>query len=502
MKYDNSILSEEYVLKDIATYKVPGIGVTMTKDGETILEAGFGVKDLETKAPITADTHWGIASCTKAFTATLLGMLVDQGKLDFDTPIREYIPEFGLMDELAARDCTVRDMMLHRTGLSEHNALWTDTIDRAELFRRLKYLAPAPTSAFRKEKIYNNTVYTALGYIAEYISGMAWDDMIKEWIFKPLGMTDSATTLTDIAGFEDRATPYWNFRGDVRKLDDWSVSPGEPCAGIVSTMKDMTKWAKFHLANGLWEGKQLVSEAVMKDMHAMQIPTQPWAWEWPGLPTEGGYGCAWTGVNYKGHTVRYHLGEIEGYCTTTAFLPDDGITYVTFTNLHKPCVLPMFSSFFTALDNVLGLEKTDWQGEFAARQFVYEGGNEDWDLDQFNGIEPVAGTKPSHEFEAYAGTYYDEGYGPIEIVVDERDGEVVLSGIPYDFASCLTMLYRGERHPLEHFHYDTFRLRDMKQDTLLIGMPVSFLTDPYTGKIDRVEIAIDPGSAPVIFRRK
>ena len=484
MKYDPNILSEEYVLKDLETYKVPGMGVTITKDGETILEAGFGVKDLETKEPITADTHWGIASCSKAFTATLLGMLQDQGKLGFDQPIREYIPEFDLVDKLAARDCTVRDMMLHRTGLSEHNALWTDPISREELFRRLKYLAPR--SAFRKEKIYNNTVYTALGYVCERVSGMAWEDMIRQWIFEPLGMTDSATTLTDIAGFADRATPYWNWRGDVKKLDDWSVYPGEPCAGVVSTMKDMTKWAKFHLADGLWDGKQLVSRETMEDMHALMIPTQTWAWDWPGLPAKGGYGCAWTGANYKGHQVRFHTGEIEGYCTLTAFLPEDGITYVAFTNLHKPCPLPLFSCFYTALDHVLDLPATDWQGNFAAHIYDYEGANEDWDLDLFAGSVPVPGTAPSHDLAAYAGTYTDPGYGPIEIVCEEEG---------------LVMLYRGERHPLTHYHYDTFKLSRMKQDTLLITMPVTFLADPYTGAVDRAEIAIDPYTPPVAFKR-
>lgn len=486
MIYDPNVISREYVDEELKRYLIPGMGVTVMKDDRCILSSGFGCKDTDTGEPITGSTKWGIASCSKAFTSALIAILVDKGLIEYDIPIIEYLPDFRMYNDILTRECTIRDMLMHRTGLSEHDAVWADkTTDRGELYRRLRYLKPR--APFRTEMIYNNTVYTVIGAIAEKISGMSWEDMIREWIFRPLGMRDSYPTLAEISGCSDKASPYWNYNGTVKKIGLWDISPGDPCGGIVSCMDDAIKWVQFNLHNGKVGDTQIISEKNMREMHRMQISTPFWAWPIDELHTDGGYGLGWFTYEYKGHDVVLHLGEIEGYCTLFAFMPDDGLSYVSFVNLHKPCVLPLFSVLFTVIDNVLKLGDSDWSGSFAEHIYDYGELHQHWNVDMLEDAVPVKSTSPSHRPEEYAGIYHNDGYGRFEIICDNSE----LSGI-----------YRGMRQTLEHLHYDTFRVPDIKEDTILVTAPLTFYADACTGRISGFGIGIDPSGDTVIFKKE
>ncbi|MCQ2547731.1 MAG: serine hydrolase [Clostridia bacterium] len=474
----------EYIEAEVERYKVPGMALSVNFNGENVLSQGFGFADLESEEKLTGDHAWCIASCSKAFTSALIAILVDKGLIDYDTPIVEYLPDFKMDDEEASAKCTIRDMLMHRTGLSEHDALWCDTIDRAELYKRLAYLKSR--SPFRKEMIYNNTVYTLIGAIAEKVSGLSWEEMIREWIFKPLGMDHSVPCYKDIYQFEKVATPYWNYYGIAQKLPVWDLTPGDPCAGISTHLDDAMKWLEFNCNRGKTaDGVQLISEKQMDEMHKKQIDHDIWKWEWPGLVKEGGYGLGWFCHRHKGHDIVFHTGEIEGYCTLFAFVEDVKLCFAAYINMHHASKTPLFSVFYTVMDELLDLPKTDWATEFAKRMDDIDEMRNDWDVDLVSKLTREPGTSPSLDLNAYTGKYWHNGYGEMSIVTQ---------------AAGIKAIFRGNSHPLEHFHYDTFLIKDVKEDTLVVTAPVEFVLEG--GKVLALKAKLDPGTEAIEFTRK
>lgn len=483
---ENRVITDDYVIGEMERYKIPGMGISVFLNGEGLLHRGYGYADLEEKRLMTTNSAWGIASCYKAFTSAIIAILVDKGLMEYDKPIIEYLPDFKMDDKVAEKECTIRDMLMHRTGLSENDAIWTDVIDRAELYNRFGYLkSRAP---FRTKMIYNNTVYTMAGAIAERVAGISWEEMVREWLFKPIGMTHSRPTFAELLQCEETASAYWNYNGNIKKIPNWNISPGDPCGGIVSTLDDAIKWVEFHKNNGVTvSGERLISERQMNEMHKMQIPTTLWAWNWDGLRPVGGYGLGWFGVCYKGLDVVFHLGEIEGYCTLFAFIPEKKLSYASFVNLHKPCVLPLFSVMYKIFDNVLGLSETDWSGKFGEKIYEYAELHQHWDVNLMSDAIKVEGTSPSHCLDAYEGTYWNDGYG--EMCIDSKEGE-------------LEAHYRGMVQEMEHFHFDTFVLKNVKEDTIVVTAPLTFMTDPYTGQICGLATDIDPEGETIKFVRR
>lgn len=484
MIYNHSLISKEYIQNELDTYGVPGMGLAVSVDGSIAIEAGFGLSDIERNIPMTEKHHWCIASCSKAYTATLAVMMQERGQLSLDIPIQQYIPEFSMYDKTAASQCTMRDMLLHRTGLANHDALWMDQTDRADLFRRLPHLKPAVP--FRSEMLYNNTMYTIAGHIEERISGISWEGMVRQWILEPLGMTSSGTTLRDLAAFQEAAVPYWNYGDHLERLEIGDVSPGEPCAGIVTCLSDALKWVQFHLQEGLWEGMQLVEASGMKELHRPQICTELWPEGFRPLSAIGGYGLGWFVYHYRGHHIVFHLGEIEGYSTLFAFVPNHGISYVSYVNMHKPAVFPLFSVFHTVLDRLLELEPLDWSSFFKSKIGSFGGLYEHWNVDLTREYTPIEHTKTAHAPQEYAGKYQNEGYGVFEIECE--DGK--LAGI-----------FRGVKQKMEHIHFETYRVVNMKADTFLITFPLQFETDCASGRVTSFTAKPDPGSEPVRFRK-
>ena len=483
---ENDVISREYVEGELKIHNIPGMAIGVIKDGKTLLAEGYGVADVEKQTKLDSQSLFGIASCTKSFTAALIAKLVDEGKIDYDTPIIEYLPDFRMYDEYTTKACTIRDMMNHRTGVPGHDSLYTDEIDRAELFKRLRYVEP--NVPMRTETQYNNVIYTMVGYIAERISGMKWDDMIKEWLFEPLGMTNSNTTIPELRASSNIAEPHWRQAdGTIKKIENWCVSPGEPCAAINSCVDDMLKWIQFHLNMGEWNGKQLISKECMEEMHKWQVPFPMWSVKIDEIPPLQGYSMGWIQDYYRGHDLVYHVGDIEGYCTLMCFLPKDNVGVMVMINNHNSSILIEQSILYTILDNVLGLEKQrDWSELFKGEIGKWGG----FYLDEIINLmpdDPVPGTKLSHDLDDYTGEYWNPGYGKIVI---ERDGD------------SLKALFRGMEQKMEHYHYDTFKMLDIKMDTLVVTAPTTFYTCPYSGKITKFDVPFEPSVTPIMFEKK
>lgn len=496
-------ISKEYVEHELAQYKFPGMGIGVIKDGEVLQAEGFGFADLEKRTLIDKDTEWGIASCSKAFTATLLCMLAEDGYFGLEQPIREYLPDFQLYDETATKLCTVKDILCHRTGIGGYDALWVDECDRADIWRRLKYLKP--DEPFRAAIQYSNLMYTMAGHIAEKVTGRSYPDLIRERIFEPLGMTRSNCSITDMLKSGNYASPYWQSDDGPVPIDNWNVDLGAPCGGINSTLSDMLKWLQFNIDDGVApDGRRLISHESMTLLHTLHVRYELWQWDFPEVPPVGGYALGWYNDVYRGHFMYWHIGEIEGYGTMQFVLPREKLGIVVFNNIQKPDVLIEMSCVYEIIDNVLGLPKEDWSARIWAERNNYGHMLEDWRCDLMGESPRVEGTTPSHDLDAYCGKYFEPGHGYIEIFrADGAEGDSAgnNTAVGDSAAGRLAMRYRGVIQEMEHYHYDVFQVNHVKQDTLIYTCPLEFFTSADDGSIDRFAFRLYSQVDPIVFRR-
>jgi len=211
---------KKFIEESLEFWKVPGVAVSIVKDGEVILAEGFGYKDLENKKKMTADTVLPIGSVTKSFTAMAAAILVDEQKMTWDTPINEYIPDFKMFDPVASANVNIRDMLCHRTGLPRHDMMWAggtgQSFTREDLIRRIRYLEN--NAGFRDKAQYQNHMLATVGHAVEKVSGKSWENFVEEKIFKPLGMSNSNFHVADSQKTADYGLPYrHDYKCDVYK---------------------------------------------------------------------------------------------------------------------------------------------------------------------------------------------------------------------------------------------------------------------------------------------
>ncbi|MBO0777821.1 MAG: beta-lactamase family protein, partial [Ktedonobacteraceae bacterium] len=209
---------EDFVQTTMQEWQLPGLAIAIVKDSAVILSQGFGKRNVAEDLDVTPETLFAIGSCTKAFTATALGMLIDEEKLNWDTPVRQHLPAFKLCDAVASEQATARDLLSHRTGLPRHDMSWyRSSSTRDELFERLQYLEPS--KGFRELWQYQNLMYMVAGYLVEVVSGQTWEDFVRQRIMEPLGMTGSNFATDASRQTSDYAMPYKKIKGEVRLVD-------------------------------------------------------------------------------------------------------------------------------------------------------------------------------------------------------------------------------------------------------------------------------------------
>ena len=485
MDYSNIV---DFLPREMEFWGIPGMSYGVMKGGELIAKGGYGYRDVEKKLPADENTLYGIASCSKSFNSCLLTMLVDEGLLDFDKPIREYIPDFAMYDEFATKECTIRDMLTHRTGLAPHEAMWPDpSRTKLDLLMKLRYLKP--NAPFRTIAQYNNTIFSAVGAMAEVVTGDSWEHLIETKIFEPLGMTSSMLSAHKMYEQPNHAQGYWNWedgRGCV-PVGPWEMDVANGACGVVTNVIDMSKWLTMHLGQGIYKGKQLITPSVCKEMHTPQIPMHMFPWTFPEIEGDGSYGMGWFIQNYRGHKYVWHTGEIEGFCTFQAFLPNDDIAIFLGMNVHKPLNMPLLmSTTYTVFDELLGFaDKPDWFERLHVWKGKYDAFHYHWNVDLFEGQpDPVPNAAPTFDLKEYCGQYTHPGYGTYGIF--EKNGELALQ-------------YKDMVVKLEHYHYDVWKAIRIKEDTTVLTAPLTFTIDPFTAKVNGFVIPIEPTVDPATF---
>lgn len=428
----------EHAMKEM---NVPGGAVVVVRGDEVVYLKGFGVREKDKPEKVTPDTVFAIASCSKAFTATLLAMLVDDGKLKWDDKVRDHLDSFRLSDELADREVTLRDLLCHRTGMPRHDVLWSSlSDDPGEIIKR--WGKAKPSTSFRSTWEYSNVPFTTAGLIAGRLEKSDWATATQKRILDPLGMKSSSCTWKAGASAKDHATPhYLAFDKSVSpvKWDEIDHAGGAGC--VNSTATDLGNWLRFQLAGGKFEGQRLVPERLLKETHTPQMlfkPEGPFALYFPKKATRfSTYGLGWFAHDYRGFDCVSHGGTLTGFRAQCMMVPEKKIGVFVVCNLRPSLFAEAVAK--TALDQLLGLPSEDWVKDGKASLEL---------LDFTTAVrltkrktDRKPDTKPSLPLKSYVGGYDETAYGRAEVSLDGEQLKVKWG----------KLVFR-----LEHYHFDTF----------------------------------------------
>jgi len=475
---------DDFVNQALKDWKVPGVAVAVVQGNEVILLKGYGYRDLEKRLPVTPDTLFAIGSITKSFTVTALGMEMDEGKVDWDKPVRDYLPTFKMYDPALTEQMMIRDLITHRSGLPRHDMVWySSDFPREDLIRRLQYLEP--NKPLRSTFQYNNLMFMTAGYIAGLLHGKAWEDTIRERILTPLGMNGTNFSLKDSQNSSDFAQPYRkgnDVKADVERMPFDEQCPDRcaigPAGEINSSVADMSRYVLFHLSKGKLSGKALLSENNAIQMQTPQMVLR-------GTPdykeeSENSYGMGFFISQYRGHKRVEHGGNLDGFSAELAFLPNDGIGVIVLTNLDGTGLPNAIA--YNVFDRLLGLDQAPWsqrylQQEIKGRESEQEAKNKGY-------VPHKADTQPSHDLKDYIGDYGNPGYGVVSVMADGSGFKLKINKITESVA---------------HLHYDVFQIPDSPFDPFA-KLKVSFFSDA-NGDISTLALPLETNVKDIVFTR-
>ncbi|HEY0157031.1 MAG TPA: serine hydrolase [Thermoanaerobaculia bacterium] len=469
---------DAYIEGALQDQKIPGAAVAVVVGDEVVLLKGYGWRDVANRKPVTPDTTFPIASITKQFTVASLGTLVRQGKLDWDKPVRDYMPDFRVHDDYATLRATTRDLVTHRIGLPRHDFAWFGSaLSREELYRQLPHFPFSKDMRTRFQ--YNNFMFMTAGYLAGRLSGRSYEDHVRLSLLEPLGMTRTHFVLGNLAGDADAALGYeLDNQRNIAPEEYESAEQMAPTGGLNSTARDLVRWVRMMLGGGELEGKRILQKS---DVEAMMQPNMPIS---PSVFPEFGYDHYGMGLfvsTYRGYEVAEHGGNMPGAAATVTLLPREKIGIVVLTNRSGARLrdgLP-----WEIVDRLLGLPRSGMVEKYADLERKSFAGEEAAKTAGVSDRKP--GTRPSHALEEYAGRYSGPGYGALDVTL--RDG-------------ALHLTYNGFTARLDHWHYDVFQT-PQDRTAILDASRVKFETD-LEGEVSGVAVPMDSNVPPIVFAKQ
>lgn len=482
--------------RGLELWESPSVALGVTYRGETVFSGAFGMRDAERGLAADSQTLYQIASCTKAFTAALCAQFVDEGALAWDTPVREYLPEVRFFDDYATRMVCVRDLLCHRTGLPRHEYSWYGTdYSRDDIVFNLRFLEP--NRPIRTSFQYNNQCYVLAGRVLERLSGATYEELLRQRILEPLGMTRSCFYVDDLAEDPNHAVGYGRpdgadpLRGSVpipyykSVVEDRSAGVGSPFAPagcISSCVDDLLVWARLHLGDEA-PGKGVFSVRALAELHAPNmLLSEPLDMPQPETAFHS-YGLGWFVESYRGRTLVQHSGNIDGFSSFVGLLPELDLGVVALTNmngslLHNALAREVF-------DHYLGASGGDWVARYHAH--AAKKAEKDRELVRRLTGERAPETTPSHALADYVGTYARPGYRPARVTLE---------------GGSLHLEFNGWNAPLSHFSYDTFVFEEVLGE-LPPGIPVHFRLAEAGGAVSGLALPLhtEPDTDLVRFAR-
>lgn len=480
MKHPDNVLHglENLIQDTMPGWEIPGLAIGVIKDDDLVFAQGFGQREIGTGQPVDENTIFAIGSNTKAFTATALGLLVQEGKLSWDDPVLQYLPGFQLFDPYVTREIRVRDLLCHRSGLPTWGGdllSYGSTYTQDEILHRIRHIPL--TLKFRSDYGYSNMMFSAAGKIIAVVAQSSWEEFIKQRLFQPLGMTRSSTSINQLADADNIAMPHEKISGQIQSLPYRNLDNHHPAGAINSTVIDMIQWLRFQLNNGQVGEEQLLKASILEETHTPHTlnPLTPEMKKLMPIPTNHfrAYGLGWGLMDYQGQFVIIHSGGVDGMLSMTAMLPEINLGIVILTN-KLPHYLPS-TLFFHIVDAYLDAPTCDWNKSW----HTLDQNLEEKKAEKKKKFEEarVQDTQPTLSLAEYAGTYTSSIYGKAQVTHEDERLLIQLSAHP---SIC------GQ---LEHWHYDTFLCR--WTDPVFDKSIMPFAID-RNGKVKSFKLSVRP----------
>ena len=434
---------DAYTAKAVADWKVPGLAIAVVKDGRIVFAKGYGVREAGKPVPVDTQTIFAIGSTTKAMTSASIGMLVDEGKLRWDDRVTKILPSFQLADPYVTREITIRDLLTHRAGLGNADVLWYRTDNSPEeVIRRVRFADPA--YSLRSSFIYQNIMYAVAGQVVATASGMPWEQFVRTRIFRPVGMPNTVPLLDSARRRSNVAAPHYLLGDTVRAVTNASVDAVGPAGAVWASVADMARWMVFVLDSGRVGGKRLLKPETYAEWlkpETMVTPAEFYPTARLTKPHWTTYAFGWFQEDYSGRMVDFHTGSIDGMVAIIGLIPDERLGVYVLANLDHAEV--RHALMYRVFDAYLGNPPRDWSADL---------------LKLYGGIRAVSdsarrraearripNTHPSLSLDQYAGIYADSLFGDATVTLE--NGRLRLRA---------SSTHAGT---LEHWEYDTFRLR-------------------------------------------
>jgi CubicO group peptidase (beta-lactamase class C family) len=395
-----------FIQKQVIDYKIPGLAIGIIKDNAVVFKKGYGRISTADSLPVTTQTIFPILSCTKAFTAAAIGILVDQGKLKWDDKVTKYLPHFKLSNQLTTNKLTVSDILSHRSGLEgfEGDLLWYGTdYSRQEIVRRIQYSPLRKT--FRKDFGYQNVMYLIAGLIIEKVTGETWDEFIHKEIFLPLSMRNSSTSINALLMRRNYAHPHLKDK-PIPLLNMDNIGPA---GSINSTIDDMLTWSQLWINEGAYKGKKILSTAAFQTITSSKVKVS-------NKPDES-YGFGWYIEDEKGKRVLSHGGGMPGYKSLIIIVPQSKMGIVILTNK----ISYLIEQLAGVVLEYVASKSMNW--EEVGRQLYGKNFRFSWDEESDSNYQAFI-----PNISGYKGVYEDTAYG--KAIIEDRNGQAYLSLLP------------------------------------------------------------------------
>ncbi len=320
------------IFRPLANEQSPGMAVGVIRDGKLVFAKGYGLANLEMNTPITPDTDFRLASVTKQFTAMSIMLLVHDGKLHYDDTLGTIFPEFPEY----GREITVRELLNHTSGLKDYGEIYVKQVGENTPMDQVPQLLDKDVLKLLEQQTetwfppgtkweYSNSGYAVLAMVIQKVSGEAYQDFVRERIFKRLGMKKTVAFVKGINEVPNRAFGYNKDKATGKFVfgDQSPTSAVLGDGGIYTSINEMAKWDK-----GLRE-HNLLSGAEMREA-LTPVTFVEGRKRKDGTTIE--YGFGWFLDPYEGHERQYHDGGTTGFRTTIQRFPKDGLTVIVLAN--------------------------------------------------------------------------------------------------------------------------------------------------------------------------
>jgi CubicO group peptidase (beta-lactamase class C family) len=471
---------EKITQKKIQENAVPGLAIAVVFQDKVAYARGFGVRDVNTKAPVDADTVFQLASVSKPIGSTVVAELVSEGKITWDSKLGGLDPTFAMFDPWVTREITIRDMYAHRSGLPDHAGDLLEDIGftRGDILFRLRY--QHPDSSFRSHYAYTNFGMTEAAVAAAKAYGQEWETLCEEKLYKPLGMTSTSSRYADFVAHQNKALGHVPVDGKWTQKFKRDPDAQSPTGGVSSSVRDVAKWLRLQLGNGKFDGRQIVDEKALAETHHPQMLTgfNPFT----GLPTF--YGLGWNiGYDQQGRLRLNHSGGFDmGAATYVNLVPAEQLGIVVLTNGYPLGLAEGLGTIFVDLA-LYGRSTQDW---FTLYKQMYSNPATTGTVLGFDYSKPPAVPGPALKNSAYVGKYANDFFG--EISVTEKDGGLTIVEGP-----------QQKTFSMKHYQRDTFTYQTEGENAVGVS-GITFTIGP-NGKATQVLVENLNAHGEGIFKR-